>query len=113
MVEYAKTFEDEDSGSFYRLFVFALEPGYGLNFGAFFVSTGAVLLLLDGVKESKYVTNFFSSLKTMLVLFIATMSLALMRKENLAPFVPPEFGAAGIIRGSTSSFFGYIGFDGM
>ena len=95
VVEYVRTFEDEDHNSpLYRLFVFALDPGYGLNFGAFFVSSGAVLLLLDGVKESKHVTNFFSTLKVFLVIFIAVMSMILANKENLRPFVPPEFGVS-------------------
>lgn len=95
MVEYVKSFEDEDhNSSLYRFFVFALDPGYGLNFGAFFVSLGAVLLLLDGVKESKHVTNFFSTLKVFLVIFIAVMSMILAKKENLRPFIPPEFGVS-------------------
>ena len=95
VVEYVKTFEDEDRNtSFYRLFLFALDPGYGLNFGAFFVSLGAVLLLLDGVKESKHVTNFVSTLKVFLVIFIAVMSMILVETENLRPFVPPEFGVS-------------------
>lgn len=95
VVTYVKTFEDEDhNSSLYRMFLFALDPGYGLNFGAFFVSLGAVLLLLDGVKESKHVTNFVSTLKVFLVIFIAVMSMMLMKTENLRPFVPQEFGVS-------------------
>jgi APA family basic amino acid/polyamine antiporter len=119
MVVYLKLFDNYDDKndnnnygtSYYQLFIFALAPGHGLNFAAFLVSTGAVLLLLAGVKESKYVTNLVSSIKTMLILFIATLSLALMKTDNLIPYIPPEFGTAGIIRGATSSFFGYVGFD--
>ena len=124
MVVYLKLFDNHDddddvekhlnygaSSSYYQLFIFALAPGHGLNFAAFLVSTGAVLLLLAGVKESKYVTNIVSSIKTMLILFIAALSLALMKKDNFIPYIPPEFGTAGIIRGATSSFFGYVGFD--
>ena len=71
----------------------------------------AVLLLLGGVKESKSVTNFFSTLNVSLVFFMATFSLTLVKKENMIPFIPKEFGAGGVLRGATSSFFGYIGFD--
>ena len=38
-------------------------------------------------------------------------ALAFFRAENLNPLIPAQFGVAGIFRGSTSSFFGYIGFD--
>lgn len=124
MVVYLKLFDnnnyddknDNTYGSsyyyyYYQLFISILAPGHGLNFAASIVSMGAVLLLLAGVKESKYVTNLVSSIKTLLILFIATLSLILMKKDNLIPYIPPEFGTAGIIRGATSSFFGYVGFD--
>ncbi len=95
MVEYMKTFEDEDkTSSLYQFFISTLDPGYGINFGAFFVSLVAVLLLLDGVKESKHVTNFFTILKVFLVIFISVTSMILVKKENLIPFVPPEFGVS-------------------
>jgi len=35
----------------------------------------------------------------------------LLQPRNLTPFIPPEFGTAGILRGATSCFFGYLGFD--
>jgi len=117
VVAYVQTWEDEDAGeddnSWYRLLICVLDPGLGINPCAFLISLGAVLLLLDGVKESKNVTNVFSTLKFLLVFFMATMSLVLANRENMSPFVPSQFGASGIIRGATSSFFGYIGFDGQ
>ena len=93
------------------IFIPILDPGLGINPCAFVVSLGSVILLLKGVKESKSVTNFFSTLNVSLVLFMAVMSIILAKKENLTPLVPPEFGTSGILRGATSSFFGYIGFD--
>jgi amino acid transporter len=42
---------------------------------------------------------------------MAGTALILAKAENLTPLIPPQFGASGIIRGATSSFFGYIGFD--
>ena len=88
-----------------------LDPGYGINPMAFLVSTSSVLLLLVGVKESKGVTNIMTALKIVIVLFMCIGALFLMEKENLQPLLPAKFGLAGIFRGSTSSFFGYIGFD--
>ena len=92
--------------------MFIIDPGFGINTCAFLVSFGSVILLLRGVKESKSVTNFFSTLNVSLVFFMAFMSLLLTKKENMTPFIPPQFGVGGVIRGATSSFFGYIGFDG-
>jgi len=105
VVEYIRS---RDSGS---ILISILDPGLGINPCAFVVSLGSVLLLLEGVKESKSVTNFFSTLNVSLVLFMAVMSMVLAKRENLTPLIPPEFGASGILRGATSSFFGYIGFD--
>lgn len=105
VVEYIRS---KNSESF---LISILDPGLGINPCAFVVSLGSVLLLLEGVKESKSVTNFFSTLKVALVTFIVIMSLTLAKTENLKPLIPPEFGVPGILRGATSSFFGYIGFD--
>lgn len=81
-----------------------LDPGLGINPCALLVSLGSVLLLLDGVKESKSVTNFFSTLNVSLVFFMAAMSLALAKRENMTPFVPPEFGVCIIVRISFHRF---------
>lgn len=88
-----------------------LKPGNALNPMAFLISTAAVILLLRGVKESKQVTNFFTFLKIILIGFMSAVALSLLKKENFIPMLPSQFGVTGILRGSTSSFFGYIGFD--
>ena len=93
VVAYVQTWQDDARDNpWYQFLLFILDPGLGVNPCAFLVSLGAVLLLLDGVKESKSVTNFFSSLNVGLVFFMATMSLILAKRENMTPFVPPEFG---------------------
>ncbi|KAL3775922.1 hypothetical protein ACHAW5_011312 [Stephanodiscus triporus] len=52
VVEYVKSFENEGhNSSLYRFFVFALDPGYGLNFGAFFVSLGLFCCYLMGSRK--------------------------------------------------------------
>jgi APA family basic amino acid/polyamine antiporter len=35
----------------------------------------------------------------------------MFKGSNLSPYVPPQFGFAGVLRGATSSFFGYLGYD--
>jgi APA family basic amino acid/polyamine antiporter len=78
----------------------------GFNPLAALVSAVSVLLLMNGVKESKRVTNFFTMTKVLLVVFMAVMGLILMKpKENLTPFLPPQFGLGGIFRGATSVSF--------
>jgi len=86
-----------------------LEPGYNINPAAFAVSAASVLLLLDGVKESQKITNFFTMFKVILVLFMCMMALLLFQPENFEPMIPVKFGFTGVMRGSVSTFFGYIG----
>ena len=88
-----------------------LEPGWGLNPMAALVSAVSTALLYYGVKESKSVTNFFSTLKVALVVFMTVGGMLLLDRANLTPLIPPKFGMAGVFRGATSSFFGYIGYD--
>lgn len=66
-------------------------------------------VLLGGVSVGKTVTNFFTVLKMALVLFMIFGGFALFNPSNLRPFAPN--GAGGILRGATSSFFGYLGYD--
>ena len=100
---------DGSDGLSYALII--LDPGFGINPCAFMVSAAAVLLLLNGVKESKCITNLFTTLNVTLLLFMSGTALLLAKAENLSPLIPPQFGVSGIVRGATSSFFGYIGFD--
>ena len=90
-----------------------LDPGYNINPLAFLVSACCTALILCGVKESKLVTDFFTWTKVLLVAFMAILGFALLVPANLSPFIPPEFGATGVMRGATTSFFGYLGFDGI
>jgi APA family basic amino acid/polyamine antiporter len=86
-----------------------LSPGYGLSPMAFLISAGAVWLLLNGVKESKSLSNFFTTLKLMLVIFMIIGGFCFFDYSNVVPFLP--FGTVGVLRGATSSFFAYLGYD--
>jgi APA family basic amino acid/polyamine antiporter len=78
---------------------------------AFFITSATVILLLNGVKESKKVTNFFTTLKVALVIFMVIVGSFYVQPSNWVPFVPAQFGVSGILRGATGTFFGYLGFD--
>ena len=89
-----------------------LDPGYNINPAAFVVSAASVILLLNGVRESQRVTNIFTIIKVSLVSFMCLAALKYIQPENLVPMFPTKFGGMkGVIRGTTSSFFGFIGFD--
>ena len=90
-----------------------LDPGYNINPLAFLVSACCTALILCGVKESKLVTDFFTWTKVLLVCFMAIGGFVLLVPSNLSPFIPPEFGVSGVMRGATTSFFGYLEFDGI
>lgn len=87
-----------------------LDPGYHINPAAFVVSAASVILLLNGVRETQKVTNFFTIFKVSLVCFMCIAALRLIQPENFVPLFPTKFGGMkGVIRGTTSSFFGFIG----
>lgn len=88
-----------------------LQPGYGINPMACLVSIVTTLLVLMGVKESKIVTDIFTWAKVLLVIFMTVGGFVLFDPSNMTPLVPN--GASGILRGSISSFFGYLGFDAV
>jgi amino acid transporter len=88
------------------------------------ISLASVVVLACGVQESKKVTNFFTITKMGIVAFMIVGGFCLFQADNMVPLVVPAqvvasanandgpaFGAAGILRGATSSFFGYLGFD--
>ncbi|KAL7554915.1 hypothetical protein ACHAWF_018471 [Thalassiosira exigua] len=90
-----------------------LDPGYNVNPMACLVSIATTALVMAGVKESKMVTDCFTWMKVFLVVFMTVGGFLLFDASNFKPFVPPEFGTSGVLRGSVSSFFGYLGFDAV
>jgi amino acid transporter len=80
-----------------------------INLPAFLVSSVSTILLLAGVQESKTVTNFITAFKMLIVIFMTVGGFALFHRQNMKPLAP--FGTRGVVRGATTSFFGYLGFD--
>jgi len=78
---------------------------------AFLVSSISVMLLMNGVEGSKSVTNFFTKLKVCVVIFMIAVGFSLIRPSNFTPFIPEPFGATGVFRGATATFFGFLGYD--
>ena len=100
-----------------------LEPGFGINPMGAVIALICTLLLLMGVRESKMTTNVVSATKVTLIVFMIVAGFLLASGvfpnsettpasfSNWSPFVPPEFGASGIIDGSSILFFAFLGFD--
>ena len=76
---------------------------------ACFIATACTCLLLCGVRESKFATNFFTMLKVSLVVFMIVVGSFYIQPKNWTPFIP--FGIGGTFRGATATFFGYLGYD--
>jgi amino acid permease len=70
---------------------------------AFLISLSAILLLLNGVKESKRVTNFFTLLKALTALFMVITGFYYTNPLNWSPFLPAQFGVSGVMRGATGT----------
>eukprot|EP00587_Corethron_hystrix_P003225 CAMPEP_0113305906 /NCGR_PEP_ID=MMETSP0010_2-20120614/5364_1 /TAXON_ID=216773 ORGANISM="Corethron hystrix, Strain 308" /NCGR_SAMPLE_ID=MMETSP0010_2 /ASSEMBLY_ACC=CAM_ASM_000155 /LENGTH=664 /DNA_ID=CAMNT_0000160455 /DNA_START=125 /DNA_END=2119 /DNA_ORIENTATION=- /assembly_acc=CAM_ASM_000155 len=83
----------------------------GFNPMAAAVSMASLAVLIMGVRESRTVTNFFTVAKLMLIFFMIAGGMTLMKASNFSPYIPPQYGIMGVARGTTSCFFGYIGFD--
>jgi len=86
-----------------------LDPGLGVNVFAAALQAVCVGLLLVGVEMGKLTVNFFTILKMLLVTFMIVAGLCLFKADNVSNWAPK--GASGILRGATSAFFGYLGYD--
>ena len=75
------------------------------------ITTICTGILLAGVRESKMVTNVVTITKVSVVLYMVFVGFFFVTASNWEPFIPPEFGVAGVFRGATASFLGYIGYD--
>lgn len=86
------------------------DPGYGINIFAGLLQIVVVLILLGGIDIGKFAVNIFTVIKMILVLFMIISGLLLFQPENLSGGWAP-MGMGGILRGATSCFFGFIGYD--
>ncbi|CBN77482.1 cationic amino acid transporter-like protein [Ectocarpus siliculosus] len=84
-------------------------PGLGISPLAGLLQAACVVVLLRGVEMSKRVTTVMTAIKMAVCIFIIVGGLALFDPGNMLPFAP--MGVAGVIRGSSAAFFGYLGYD--
>jgi APA family basic amino acid/polyamine antiporter len=84
-------------------------PGYNINIIAALLQLSCMFLLLKGLNIGKLTVNIFTLAKVVVVFFIIIVGLSLYNPSNVTHWNP--YGVSGILKGSTSCFFGYIGFD--
>lgn len=89
------------------IFLSILKPVEWINIPASLISAACTVLLIAGVRESKFVTNTITLVKMLVVGFMVVGGFLLFYPGNLAPPFAP-FGVEGVLRGATSSFFGYV-----
>lgn len=100
--------------------VYSNAPGFGplkfiINLPAFLIVVLITILAYIGISESKKSANFMVGLKLVLLAFIVVFGFYLIVSDgttaNWTPFLPN--GMDGVLRGVSSVFFAYIGFDAI
>lgn len=86
-----------------------------LNLPAFIIVGLITILAYIGINESKKSANFMVGLKIVVLFFIAIIGFWFIFSEgttsNWTPFLPK--GMSGVLKGVSSVFFAYIGFDAI
>lgn len=82
-----------------------------VNLPAFVISAACTILLLSGVQESKRVMNIVTLIKMMVVVFMIVAGFSLYDPDRLDGIPTTPSGPSGVLRGATTSFFGYLGYD--
>jgi APA family basic amino acid/polyamine antiporter len=86
-----------------------------INLPAFIIVGLITILAYIGISESKKSANFMVGLKIIVLIFIAIIGFWYIFSEgttgNWTPFLPN--GMTGVLKGVSSVFFAYIGFDAI
>ncbi|MCG9879494.1 MAG: amino acid permease [Bacteroidia bacterium] len=69
------------------------------------------VLIYRGVKETKNASNIMVGLKLLVVVMVIVVGAFYVNPDNWSPFAPN--GLSGILKGVSSVFFAYIGFDAL
>ena len=86
-----------------------------INLPAFLIVVFVTFLAFIGISESKKMANLMVGLKLAVLIFIAVVGCWIIFTENKfsnwSPFLPN--GMTGVLKGVSSVFFAYIGFDAI
>lgn len=90
-----------------------------VNLPAIFLIWVISALLVVGIKESASFNNLMVAIKVVIILMIIGLGWGYINTDYLTPFIPEntgkfgQFGWSGILKGSATIFFAYIGFDAV
>ena len=82
-----------------------------LDLPALAIVIAITILIYRGVKETKNASNIMVGLKLLVVVMVIVVGAFYVNPHNWSPFAPN--GLSGILKGVSSVFFAYIGFDAL
>lgn len=87
------------------------DPAHGVYFDFVAVAVVVViaLLLAQGMKSSIKINNIAVIIKIAIILIFIFVGLQFIKPSNYKPFLPYHF--SGVIKGATTVFFAFLGFD--
>ncbi len=78
---------------------------------ALLIIVAITALVYRGIEESKRASNIMVFVKLMVILLVIAVGAFYVKPENWSPFMPN--GTSGVLKGISSVFFAYIGFDAI
>ena len=81
------------------------------DFPAFAIVVLITYITYVGIRESKNAANIMVGLKMLIILLVIFAGAFYITPKNWIPFLPN--GASGVLKGISSVFFAYIGFDAI
>jgi amino acid transporter len=82
-----------------------------LDLPALAIVVAITWLIFRGVKETKNASNIMVVLKLIVVAMVIVVGAFYVNPENWSPFAPN--GLTGVLKGVSSVFFAYVGFDAL
>ncbi|MDP3928286.1 MAG: amino acid permease [Bacteroidota bacterium] len=82
-----------------------------LDLPALAIVIAITVLIYRGVKETKNASNIMVGIKLLVVVMVIVVGAFYVNPNNWSPFAPN--GLSGILKGVSSVFFAYIGFDAL
>ncbi|CAF0762147.1 unnamed protein product [Adineta steineri] len=90
-----------------------------LNLPAIGITIAIAILLFIGIRQTAIINLLFVIFKILALLIFIFACCKYVNTSNYIPFVPPnkgsfnQFGITGMLKGSTSVFFAYVGFESV
>ena len=93
-------------------YLFGVIP-VSVNLPAIAIVLLLTVLLVRGVKESTRVASIMVGVNLSMIILFIIIGAFYVRPENWTPFLPPAHPIQGILMGTFTIFFAYIGFDAI